>query len=92
VDSSLHTVVLLDVKLGKGIVLVGGSVANITKSRGIDNVSHRETLDSLILRDCLRGRGASVCFRIRTKQTIHITKTEKYKQRAGMLAINESTG
>ena len=59
-DSSLHAVVLLDVKFGKGVIVVSGSITDIAKGGGIHNISHRETLDSLILRDCLGGGCASV--------------------------------
>jgi hypothetical protein len=56
VNGSLNAVVLLDVKLRQSVVLEGTGLTDITKSRGINNVSHRETLDSLVLGDGLGGR------------------------------------
>jgi hypothetical protein len=38
-DSSLNAVVLLNIQLGKSVVLVSGGITDITKGRSIDNVS-----------------------------------------------------
>jgi hypothetical protein len=38
-DSGFNAVVLLDVKLGKGIALVGGGIADITHGGSIDHVT-----------------------------------------------------
>ena len=39
-DSSLNAVVLLNIQLGKSVVLVSGGITDITKGRSIDNVSN----------------------------------------------------
>ena len=59
VDSAGHAVLLLDVQLRKSIfcksafaretTIVDRGIADITLGGGIDNVSHLETLDGLIL-------------------------------------------
>ncbi len=59
-DSGLDAIVLLDIELGEVVVIVHRSVADITQSGSINNVPHGKTLDSLVLRDGLRGRDASV--------------------------------
>lgn len=58
-DGGLNAVVLLDVKLGEGVVLVGRGVSDITEGGGIDDVSNEESLDGLVLGDGLGGGGAS---------------------------------
>ena len=60
-DSTRHTVLLLNIELGKSVLyrsrpleeptLVDGGVANISLRGGIDNISDLETLHSLILHD-----------------------------------------
>ena len=60
VDSSLNTVVLLDVKLWQLVVLEGSSFLDISQSRGVDDVSDQESLDSLILWNGLGSGGTSV--------------------------------
>ena len=58
-NSSLNTVVHLDVKLWKGIVLISGGLSDISKGGSIDNVSDDESLDGLILWDGLSGGDTS---------------------------------
>ena len=58
-DGGFDAVVLLDVKLGEGVVLVGRGVSDITEGRGVDNVSNEEPLDGLVLWDGLGGGRAS---------------------------------
>ena len=58
-DGGFDAVVLLDVQLGHGVVLEGGSFLDISEGRGINDVSDHESLDSLILRDGLRSGRAS---------------------------------
>ena len=60
VNGGLNAIVLLDVKLRKSVVVVHRGITDITKSRGINDVSHGKTLDSFVLRDGLRGRDTSV--------------------------------
>jgi len=55
VDSSLDTVVHFDVELGHVVVLVDRRLADITERGGVDNVSHNETLDGLVLGDGFSG-------------------------------------
>jgi len=55
VDGSLDAVEHLDVKLGECIVLVGGSLTDITEGGSINNVPHDKALDSLVLGDSLSG-------------------------------------
>lgn len=55
-NSCLDAVMLLDIKFGKGVVVEGTSFADITKRRSIDDVSHGEALDGLVLGNSLRGR------------------------------------
>ena len=57
-DGSLDAVEHLDVKLGESIVLVGGSLADVTEGGGIDNVADDKPLDGLVLRDGLSGGNA----------------------------------
>ena len=58
VDSGLDAVEHLDVELGEGVVLVGGSLADVTEGGGIDNVTDDEPLDGLVLGDGLSGGNA----------------------------------
>ena len=58
-DSGLNAIVLLDVKLGKGVVIESGCIADISKGRCVNDVSYGETLDSFVLRDGLGGRYTS---------------------------------
>ena len=60
VDGAGHAVLLLDVQLGQSVLyndhstqlptLIDGGVTDISLGGGVDNVSHLETLDGLILR------------------------------------------
>jgi hypothetical protein len=52
-DSRFHTVEHFQVQLGKLVFLVGRGFLDISKRRGIDNVSDNETLDGLVLGDGL---------------------------------------
>ena len=54
---SLNTIVHFNVKLGKGVISVSRGLADITKTGSVDNVAHNESLDGLILWDCLSGGG-----------------------------------
>ena len=58
-DSSLNTVVHLEVELGKLIILNGGIVSDITERGGIHDVADNEALDGLVLGDSLSGGNAS---------------------------------
>jgi hypothetical protein len=66
-DSSLDAVVHLNVKLGERIVLVSGSLANISQRGSIDNVSNDESLDGLVLGNSLSGGHAA--------DTLHVAST-----------------
>ena len=56
----LDAIVLLDVQLGKGVVVEGGRVADVAQGRGVDDVPHGKTLDGFVLGDGLGGRHTSV--------------------------------
>lgn len=49
VDGARHTVVDLDVELWKGVLLVDGSLGNVTNGGRLDHVSDGESLDGLVL-------------------------------------------
>lgn len=59
VDSTRDTVCELDVKLGKGVLLVDTGVGQVTDSSSLDDVPDSESLDGLVLGDCSRAVGAS---------------------------------
>jgi len=56
--SGLYAVVHLEVKLGKLVCLVGGSLLDITKGGSIYDVTDNEALDGLILGDSLSSGNA----------------------------------
>lgn len=56
---SLDTVIHLEVKFGKLVLLVSRGFLDISEWRGINNVAYDEAFDGLVLRDGLAGGGAS---------------------------------
>jgi hypothetical protein len=58
VHSGLNTVKHLDVKFGKLVVFVSGCFLDITKGRGINNVTNNKSLDGLILGNSLSSGNA----------------------------------
>lgn len=59
VHCCLNAIILLDIKLWHVVVIVCGCITDISKGGSINNVTDRETLDCLVLWDCLRGRRAT---------------------------------
>merc|ERR1719440_893286 len=51
VDRTRHAVLDLDEELRQRVLLVERRIANIALGRGIDDVTHLEALDGLVLRD-----------------------------------------
>jgi hypothetical protein len=49
----------LEVQFGELVFLVGGGFLDITEGGGIDDVADNESLDGLVLGDCLSGGNAS---------------------------------
>lgn len=78
VDGGFNAVVLLDVKLWQLVVFESRGFLDITKGRGVNDVSDQESLDGLILWDSLGGGGAST---ITEKSGISHTASERIMQR-----------
>lgn len=58
--SGFYTVEHLDVKFGKLVVFIGGSLLDITKGRGVNDVTNNKSLDGLVLGDSLSSGNAPV--------------------------------
>lgn len=58
-NGARDTVNHLDVELGQSVLLVHGSLGQITDSSGLNNVADSESLDGLVLGDGTRAVGAS---------------------------------
>jgi hypothetical protein len=69
-DSTGNTVMDLDVELGQLVVLDDASVRKVTQRRLVDNVSHSETLDRLILRWLARAAIAENLTRVVASMTV----------------------
>ena len=58
-DGGFNTVEHLKIQFRKLVFWVGGSFLDITERGGIDDVADNESLDGLVLGDCLSGGNAS---------------------------------
>jgi hypothetical protein len=62
-DSSLDTVVHLEVQLRKLVLLVRTGLLDISKGGSVNNVTHNKSFNSFILWDGLSSRDASMEWR-----------------------------
>lgn len=65
-NSCLDAIVLLDVQLWHVIVVVSAGVADISQSRGIDDVAHAKALNRLVFWDSFGRRRAPHTVRVAT--------------------------